>query len=65
MHISASGEEDTVDNKILVKIAESSTETISEYFEYPGVDHYILNDGIWLPEVVKNQLAFLEKVLSA
>ena len=45
------------------KITVEAKANIKEYHEYPGVDHYVLNNGIYLEEMIGAQLLFLEKVL--
>jgi hypothetical protein len=54
-----------VSRSMLKKITNDAPAEIKEYFEYPGVDHYVLNNGLYLDQIVSDQLKFLEKVLKS
>ena len=63
MHVTVGDGEATVSRPALQKITKEAPAEIKEYLEYPGVDHYILNNGIYMEEVIENQLEFLERNL--
>ena len=63
MHVTVGDSENIVSRAALIRITKEAESEFKEYFEYPGVNHYVLNDGIWMDEMVANQLDFVKRVL--
>lgn len=64
MHVCFGSNELVVNKGASAAIVKGSPDQVAEYIEYPGVDHYVLNDGIWLDTIGANQVKFLDKVFS-
>ena len=64
MQIIVGDSETVVDRAAMKRIIKESPAEVKEYLEYPGVDHFVLNDGIHLNEIIKSQLDFISRMLS-
>lgn len=57
------GDKDVVVNTPnLMKVTTEAPAEKKEMKLYPGVDHYVLNSGIWLERIIADQIAFLDSV---
>jgi alpha-beta hydrolase superfamily lysophospholipase len=63
MHIVIGSEENIVSRVNLIKITKEAPGEVKEYLEFPGVNHYVLNDGIYLQEVIDSQIEFLDRMV--
>lgn len=63
MHITMGDMEPLVSKQMPQTIVLGTTGEVREYHEYPGVDHYILNDGIHMEEMIYQQIDFLERIM--
>ena len=63
MHITTGDWENVISRSNLYKIIKEAPAEVKELYEFAGVDHYILNNGIYLEDVVDCQLTFLQKNL--
>ena len=63
MHVTIGDEESVVSRPALIKITKEAPAEIKEYYEWPGINHYVINDGLYLEDVVANQLEFLAKIV--
>jgi len=63
MHITVGDCENIVSRAALQSLTLEAEAEVKEYHEYPGVNHYLLNDGIWMEDIINGQLKFLEKIL--
>ncbi|CAI2374528.1 unnamed protein product [Moneuplotes crassus] len=63
MHVTIGDEENVVSRVECQKITKEAPAIVKEYYEWPGVNHYIINDGIYMEDIIRNQLDFLERIL--
>ncbi|CAI2375038.1 unnamed protein product [Moneuplotes crassus] len=63
MHVTIGDEENVVSRVVCHKIIKEAPAAVKEYSEWPGLNHYLFNNGLYLEDIIKNQLDFLERIL--